>query len=90
MVCGHYRMTPAAVGSLTPAELLVMLDGADWESDRAWERSMLPLVSKPQNFLDLRYPHFRVDPVVKIIEPDPEEDPKPAPVPTLGKVALGG
>lgn len=77
MVCGHYRLTPAVAGSLTPAELRVMLDGLDWTEDRQWERAMLPMLERrgSQDLLDLRYPHFRTDPVVEIISPDDDEAP---------------
>lgn len=80
MICGFYRRTPEEVGALPPGDLMTMLDGIDWTSDREWERAMF-LRSQDHRFaqkiLDLRYPRFRVDPVVEVIEPDPETEAPP-------------
>lgn len=55
-----------------------MLDGVDWTEDRAWERAAL-LGMEPRaarNLIDLRYPHFRTDRIVEIIEADEAPTPK--------------
>lgn len=63
VICGFYRMTPAAAGALTPAEVVVMLDGADWIGDREWERAAFALMDgkAAKKILDARYPRYRTD-----------------------------
>ena len=74
IVCGYYRKTPAEVADLTRAEVEVMLEGIDWMNDREWERALFQRAGDhraAQRILDLSYPHFRVDPVVSVIESEP-------------------
>jgi hypothetical protein len=75
VICGHYRQFPAVVGDLTPAELVVMLDGIDWVNDREWVRALF-LRTQNENakdLLTLNFPHFRTPHVTEIIRIEPEK-----------------
>lgn len=82
MVCAFYRMTPEEVGSQTPGELVTMLDGMDWVSDREWERAMFVRTQDARaarKLLELSYPHYQTDRVVEVIEADHSADPPKGP-----------
>jgi hypothetical protein len=72
MLCGFYRMTPHAIGDLTPGESRTLLDAIDWANDRDWERSIFLRTTDhraARDMLRLSYPRFRVehrDRIVKI------------------------
>lgn len=77
MLCGFYRATPAVLGKLTVAEVLVMIDGIDWVNDRQWERLLFakaPDRATIEDLWDLNYPHFRHERVTRIIRSDDEAD----------------
>ncbi len=62
IVCGTYLKTPQEIGTLTPAEIQIMLDGADWVSDREWERALFvrsPDAGLCGKLLKAHYPRFR-------------------------------
>lgn len=53
-------MTPNQIEAETPGDLMVMLEGVDWASDRAFERAIFVRTDSPRDLLDRGiYPRFR-------------------------------
>lgn len=68
-MCGAYLMTPGAVGDLTPGEIMTMLDGADYASDRRWEMALFQKTTDTDAARDLwayNYPKYKQPRVLSV------------------------